>query len=186
MFPIQVEGPAVEPVLLSEMKAYLRVDDDAENDLISGLVKAARLMVEAAARRALVAQTWRLMLHEWPSSRSLALPLSPLIAIDKVEVFDAAGVATPLAREAIEVDSDDDPPRIFFLHTPAPGRSRHGIAIEFRAGYGALAEDVPAPLRLAIKVIVARWFENRGDVAGEPSLPVEALTLIAPFQRPRL
>lgn len=186
MFPIQVEGPAVEPVLLPEMKTYLRVDDDAENDLIAGLVTAARLMVEAASRRVLVAQKWRLMLHQWPSSSSLALPLSPLIAIDKVEVFDATGLATPLAAQAIEVDSDDDPPRIFFLDTPPPGRSRHGIAVDFRAGYGALAEDVPAPLRLAIKVIVARWFENRGDVAGEQSLPAEALSLIAPFQRRRL
>ena len=69
-----------------------------------------------------------------------------------------------------------DPPRIFFLDTPPPGRSRHGIAVDFRAGYGALAEDVPAPLRLAIKVIVARWFENRGDVAGSNLPPKPRLS----------
>jgi uncharacterized phiE125 gp8 family phage protein len=168
------------------MKAYLRVDDDAENELIAGLIKAARLMVEAASRRLLIAQKWRLMLHDWPASRFIALPLSPLIAIDKVEVFDAAGIATPLAAEAIEVDNLQDPPEVRFLLTPPPGKTSHGIAVDFSAGYGPTPDEVPATLRLALKIIVARWFENRGDVAGEQSLPPEALALIAPFQRPRL
>ncbi len=186
MFPIQVEGPAVEPVSLPEMKAHLRVDDDGEDELIAGLVKAARMMVEAASRRVLIAQKWRLMLHDWPATRSLVLPLSPLIAVDTVEVFDAAGIATALPADSIEVDSFEDPPRVDFVSVPQPGRSRNGIAIAFRAGYGPGAEDVPAPLRLAVKMIVARWFENRGDIAAEPSLPGEALALIAPFPRPRL
>ncbi|KAB0264793.1 hypothetical protein FEZ63_21490 [Microvirga brassicacearum] len=186
MFPILVEGPAVEPVSLADMKAYLRVDDDAEDDLIAGLVKAARLVVETASRRVLVAQKWRLLLHAWPPSRSIALPLSPLIAVEKIEVFDEAGIATPLAADAFEVDSLQDPPLVWFNATPEPGRSRHGIAIDFRAGYGPAAEDVPATLRLALKIIVAQWFENRGDVAGVQNPPPEALALIAPFQRPRL
>ena len=48
MIPIFVDGPAVEPIPLSEMKAYLRVDDDdsAQDAVIAGLVKAARLTVE--------------------------------------------------------------------------------------------------------------------------------------------
>jgi uncharacterized phiE125 gp8 family phage protein len=185
MFPIQVEGPAVEPVSLLDMKAHLRVDDDAEDELVTGLVKAARLMVEAACGRVLVSQKWRLMLHHWPA-RALALPLSPLIAIDKVEVFDAAGIGATMPADAIEVDSFEDPPHVAFISPPAPGRARHGIAIDFRAGFGPTPEDVPEPLRLALKIIAARWFENRGDVVGEQSLPAEALALIAPFRRPRL
>jgi hypothetical protein len=41
-------------------------------------------------------------------------------------------------------------------------------------------------LKLAIKLLVAHWFENRGDVAGEQILPPDALALVAPFQRLRL
>jgi uncharacterized phiE125 gp8 family phage protein len=73
MNPILVEGPAVEPVSLADMKAHLRVDDDAEDALIEGLVKAARLMVEAASRRLLVSQTWRVLLDRWPEGGTLLL-----------------------------------------------------------------------------------------------------------------
>jgi uncharacterized phiE125 gp8 family phage protein len=186
MTPILVDGPAVEPVGLPEMKAYLRVDDDAEDDLVGGLIKAARLVVEAAARRLLIAQGWRVTLDRWPESGVLMLPLSPLIVVEGITVVDSAGAETELAQELIEADALSDPPRIAVASPPRPGRERNGIAIALRAGYGATPDDVPATLRLAIKILVARWFENRGDVAGAQTLPPEALALIAPFRRARL
>jgi uncharacterized phiE125 gp8 family phage protein len=69
---------------------------------------------------------------------------------------------------------------------PAPGKARNGIEIGLRAGYGASPDAVPATLRLAIRILVAHWFENRGDVIGEQILPPEAMALVAPFQRARL
>ncbi|NIX76894.1 head-tail connector protein [Microvirga terricola] len=184
MHPILIDGPAVEPVTLTEMKAYLRVDDDAEDELIAGLIKASRLMVEAAARRILIAQGWRLMLDRWPEGRTVPLPLSPVLSIESVRVFDAAGTASEVSAEVIDADLFADPPRL--TATAAPERAANGIIIDLRAGYGVASDDVPDPLRLAIKILVARWFENRGDVAGDQTLPAEALALIAPFQRPRL
>jgi hypothetical protein len=35
-------------------------------------------------------------------------------------------------------------------------------------------------------MLVARWFENRGDVAGLQTLPAEVQALVAPYQRARL
>lgn len=186
MNPIQVEGPAVEPVALSDMKAHLRVDDDAEDDLIEGLIKAARLMVEAASRRLLIAQTWRVHVDCWPEDGTLLLPLSPLIAVESITVADSSGTGIAIPPERIDADALSDPPRIVVIDPPIPGRARNGIAVTVRAGYGAAPEDVPATLRLAIKIMAARWFENRGDVAGDQTLPPDALALIAPFRRARL
>jgi hypothetical protein len=45
MVPIALDGPAVEPVSVPEMRAYLRLDHEAEDELIAGLVKAGRLLV---------------------------------------------------------------------------------------------------------------------------------------------
>ncbi|HST93408.1 MAG TPA: head-tail connector protein [Microvirga sp.] len=188
MIPIFVSGPAVEPITLAEMKAYLRVDDDdaAQDDLISGLIKAARLMIEAASRRILIEQSWRVVLDRWPCNRVILLPLAPLIAVDAIRITDAAGTASDLPESAFEADALSDPPRIVASGAPDPGRPRHGISIELRAGYGTTAEAVPATLKLAIRILVAHWFENRGDVVGEQILPPEALALVAPFQRARL
>lgn len=183
---ILIDGPAVEPIPLAEMKAYLRVDDDGQDELIAGLVKAARLMVEAASRRILIEQRWRLTLDRWPQNRHVVLPLSPVMAIDDVQVFDASGAPAAVPADAIAPDLTGEPPGVTVSPSPQPGRERNGIAIDLRAGYGASADSVPAPLRLAIKILVARWFENRGDVAGAQSLPAEALALVAPFQRTRL
>ncbi|RDI58718.1 head-tail connector protein [Microvirga subterranea] len=186
MNPIQVEGPAVEPVALADMKAHLRVDHDAEDALIEGLTKAARLMVEAASRRLLVEQTWRVALDRWPETGTLLLPLSPLIAVESITFVDASGGSIAIPPERIDADAMSDPPRIAVSDPPQPGRARNGIVVTVRAGYGAAPGDVPATLRLAIKIIVARWFENRGDLAGDQTLPPDALAMIAPFRRARL
>lgn len=187
MVPILVDGPAVEPVGLSEMHAYLRIQETAEDELTSGLIKAARLMVEAFSRRILVEQRWQIVLDRWPSRRVITLPLSPLIAIDRIQVKDAVGIAVDVPATAYQTDALADPPRIFIGDAaPDPGTATGGIIVELRAGFGPTADHVPAPLRLAMKILVARWFENRGDVEGTQSLPAEALALVAPFRRARL
>lgn len=186
MIPIFVEGPAVEPITLPEMKAYLRVDDETEDDLIAGLIKAARLMVEAASRRILIDQRWRVILDRWPQGGTVMLPLSPVIAVENIKVFDADGSATEIAPDAIAFDGISDPPRLTLANPPEPGKARNGISIDLRAGYGADPDAVPAGLKLAMKILVADWFENRGDVAGEQFLPPQAVALVSPFQRMRL
>jgi len=188
MIPIFIAGPAVEPVTLGEMKTYLRLDDDdgTQDELIGGLVKAARLTVEAASRKILIEQQWRVVLDTWPAGGTVLLPLSPLIAVERIAVTDAAGTAVDLPAGAYYTDLASDPPRVAILDPVQPGRARNGISIALRAGYGTMAEAVPATLRLAIRILVAHWFENRGDVVGEQILPPEAFALVAPFQRARL
>ncbi len=53
----------MEPVSLVEAKAFLRVDDTAEDGLIrSADLRPARLHVEGVTGRALIAQSWRVVL----------------------------------------------------------------------------------------------------------------------------
>jgi len=186
MNAVLVAGPAVEPIGLDEMRAFLRLDDSAQDDLVASLIKATRHCVEASSGRLLIAQTWRLALDRWPESPAVSLPLSPLIAIETIRVFNGTGTAEILASALYRLDAAADPPRVIIdAVAPAPGRSLHGIELDLRVGYGATADAVPAPLRQAIRMLAARWFEHRGDET-DIQLPPDLLALIAPFRRPRL
>src|SRR5690242_18760477 len=57
-----IAGPGEEPVSLAEAKAFARIDGSDEDALVGALIAAARLHVESLTGRALITQTWRLVL----------------------------------------------------------------------------------------------------------------------------
>ena len=189
MTPLALTPPAIEPIPLAEAKAFLRLDQPDEDDLLATLITAARLMIEAASGRMLIAQGWRIVIDRWPEGGELRLPLSPVAAIVAARVYDAAGQAQTVPPTALQLDALADPPVIRVAGAvPAPGRARGAIEIDLTAGYGPSATDVPALLRQAVLRLAARWFELRGDVAGRDAaaLPAEIMALVAPFRRARL
>ncbi len=88
MISYLLAGPAEEPVSLGEAKAFLRLDGDAEDGLVTTLIAAARLHLEGTTGRALVSQSWRVVLDAWPDSRVVALPVAPLVSLSAITAFD--------------------------------------------------------------------------------------------------
>jgi len=189
MTPLALTPPAQEPVSLAEARAFLRLDQTDEDDLLGTLITAARLMVEAASGRLLVDQTWRIVIDRWPDGGEIRLPLSPVSAVTAARVYDVLGAAQPVATNALQLDPLADPPVLRIVaEVPEIGRGRAAIEIDIVAGFGATAAAVPALLRQGVLRLAARWFERRGDVVGRDALalPPEILALIAPFRRARL
>src|SRR5215203_4639596 len=118
------------------------------------------LVVEAAAGRQLVEQSWRLTLDRWPCRRAVLLPLSPLIRIERIRVFDRFGAPEDLAAALYRAERASDPPRIVIESAaPEPGLAAQGIEIDIVVG-GPAAGDVPPPLAQSVRMLVARWFES--------------------------
>ncbi|MGL4438321.1 MAG: head-tail connector protein [Bosea sp. (in: a-proteobacteria)] len=189
MRPILLTPPAAEPVTLAEAKLYLRIDAIDEDDLIRTLIVAARLLIEAASGRLLLHQTWRLVLDAWPVSGTARLPLAPVSQIVAARVFNAQGMPGIVAASALALETAADPPALWVqAAVPGPGRAMAGIEIDVLAGFGASATAVPEPFRQAILIMVARWFEQRGDVSqrGDARLPADVLALISPYRRVRI
>jgi uncharacterized phiE125 gp8 family phage protein len=179
----------MEPVTLAETRQFLRLDQTDEDALLTTLITAARLMIEAQAGRCLIEQPWRIVLDRWPAGGEIRLPLSPLIRIEAARVYDVLGEAQAVAPASLTLDVAADPPLIRVTgEVPEIGRSHGAIEIDVAAGFGATAAAVPAPLRQAVLRLAARWFEQRGDVAGRDAqaLPAAIAALVAPFRRGRL
>lgn len=188
---VMTSGPACEPVTLQDAKAHLRIDHASEDVLISSLILTSRLHIESALDLALIDQTWTLQLDAWPGGGSLDLPLSPLKTVSAVRVKNAAGGTTTIAPQSYIVDAASRPARIVFEpgSQPRAGTRAAGIEVVFTAGFGTEPSHVPAPLRHAILMLVAHWYDNR-DVpeAGSPAarIPEQIGDLIAPFRKIRL
>ncbi|MGL4494866.1 MAG: head-tail connector protein [Beijerinckiaceae bacterium] len=188
MTPVLLEAPSAEPVSLADMKEWLRVTAADEDLLITRLIAAARLTVEAASGQILMAQKWRLVLDAWPAGGIIRVPLKPLISCDAVRVFSSPSASEIVPLSQYETDLRSDPARLVLTGAlPAPARAAGGIEIDVTAGFGATAAAVPGDLVQAVKLLAAHWFERRGDEPGSaPPLPQNVVALVAPWRRVRL
>lgn len=185
-------GPAVEPVTLAEAKAHLRVDGSAEDTLISSLIITSRLHVEAALGLAMITQSWSYFLDAWPPGDVLALPLRPVQSIAAVKLYAPDESVEVVPSDIYLLDGAGTPARLVrhgSLPWPKPARTANGIEVAFVAGYGAAAANVPAPIRQAILLLIAHWYEHREPVAiGAASAPVPPMVadLLQPYRPVRL
>lgn len=182
-----IAAPAIEPVSLAEMKLWLRLDTADEDALVTGLIAAARALVEREARRVLITQGWRIALDGWPPG-PVVLPVGPVQTVSAVRVFNASAVPTTINPASYRFDASSDPARLWITGAVTwPELIAGGIEIDITCGYGSAAADVPEPLKLAIRLLVARWYEHRGDDAPEvPAMPADIAPLVSVYRRPRL
>ena len=185
MASIILAGPELEPITLDDAKQFLRVEHDDDDDLIASLIAGARIHIETQTRRALITQNWRLTRDTWPATGCVALLPVPVQTLDAVRVHELDGTSFAPDLSKFTLDKGDAPARLGFIHgaPPEPRWPVAGIEIDITCGYGD-PEDVPEPLRQAIRMLVAHWYENRG-IIGENHfvpLPQSAAALIASYR----
>jgi|SRR6185312_7197622 len=185
MSSILLTGPAVEPLSLDEAKIFLRVEHNTDDQLITALIVAARLHVEAQIQAALITQSWRLTLDGWPCQGRVLVRPGPLQALIAARIFDMQGHAQAFDTQAFVPDPGASTLSFMPWVLPVPGRVAAGIELDVTAGFGDTASDVPEPLRHAVRLLAAHWYENRALVSGADQavvLPATVAALIAPYR----
>lgn len=186
---IRTVDPAVEPVTLAEAKAHLRIEQSGEDELITGLIAAARQEVERQTGQAMIDQDWRLVLDRWPEDPVVSLDRHPVRGVLSVTIYGADGGASVLPPADYQLDPVSRPARLALLQRPRPGLAMNGIEIDFRTGYGATGVEVPDLLRRAVLMLVGHWYEFRGAYGpGDQPVawPVAYERLIAGFRQSAL
>ncbi len=202
-----VSGPVVEPVSLSDIKAQARIDGTADDAFLNTLIVAARQWAEQYTGCALLTQSWRLWLDQWPvgsdpwwdgtrdgaivaaAAQAISLPKAPLQNVTEVRVYQADDTSTVWPAGAYQVDNIARPGRLVLRagqSWPSPGRAAQGVAVSFVAGY-ASAAAVPEPIKAALKQLVAHWYEQRGE-ATPPMVeaPYGVRALLNPYRMRQL
>jgi len=179
--------PPVTPAIPTETLAeHLHLNTAApeldETETLRRFIEAATATIERQTQTALIMQTWRWSTPSW----CVPLPLTPVAAVESVDIIDDAGNAAPWEGW-------------FLVHASQPrigtrkGQIRPVIpsdgyaAITFTAGYGTGWTDVPADVRQAVTLLAAHYYEHR-DAATDPlaALPFGVASLIAPYRPIRL
>ena len=190
-----VTAPTQEPVTITEAKSWARIPYDDDDELVEGMLLAAREHVEQILGRALLTQTWDYFLDTFPfgglaplrytygspyavavprlnasyPSGEMSVPRPKLQSVTWLNYVDGDTMQlVTLDPSQYTVDPYRVPARIvpaYGLVWPAALSVPNTINLRFVAGYGDTPEMVPNRIRQAIKVLVATMYEQRESVA---------------------
>jgi len=158
-------APTIEPLDLLDVKTYLRVDHNSDDNLINSLILSARQACEKATGLSLINRSYNLYIDEW-TSNSLFLPRPPLVSISAINIYAEDGSSSLYAAINYFVDNNGFSPRIVLNSgavTPLASRKANGIEIQYIAGYGILTSDIPELLKQGMMQLITYIYEHRGD-----------------------
>jgi hypothetical protein len=201
-------------VSIADFKLFARIDssDVTENALIESLVFLAQDMAESYTGRAITTQTLQLFLDRLPfyqderlregvftapdlqsNPNYIVLPKPNLISVTHVKHYNNDNTSVTFASTNYYVDESSQQGRIVLKNgvswpTASELRNANAYEVQYVAGYGNTATDVPKPLVQAIKMLALHLYENREIATGSNvnMIPNTVAMLFAPYKVQRL
>ena len=172
----QVTAPSGTAINLHYLKSqHLRLTSSAaENDRLTQAINAATLQCEYLTGRAILPQTWALVLDRFPPR--IEIPKPPLMSVTSIQYVDVDGATQTLGgsiysvkrqysercrRSVIDLAYDQD--------WPETRPQRDAVTVTFRAGYvedpdgSPEVVDVPADIQDGIAMRAAELYKQRSD-----------------------
>ena len=180
-------------VPVAQLKDHLRLgsgfaDDDVQDGLLAGHLRAAMGAIEARTGKILIARQFGWTLSAWRDATAQPLPVAPVTEVTEVVLTAADGAETEVPQARWMLEQDQHRPYLMPLGAMLPTVPRGGtVRIALQAGYGPLWSDLPADLAQAVIMLAAHYYENRHSVAQEvPGLPAPVVALIEGHRSLRL
>lgn len=186
---LQALTTSINPVLLADVKAHLRIGDTNDDVTLAAFLGAAFEYVETETRQQLCTRQYLLTYDGFPGERcfpfwhdqadngvaaypdrrgrewrTIKLPKPPLQSVQSLAYTDAGGNPQTLDPATYTVDPTAMPGRIVLKpgqSWPQTEGSANCVRITYTAGYSADAANVPTILRQGILLLVGHYYENR-------------------------
>lgn len=183
-------GPSTEPLLLEEVKDYMRLPSEQKEDdnLITDLITRCRRLAEEKSGVVLLNQTFRLTLDNWPGYREpwwdgvvettiselygphdqrlIRLPRFPLQSVDTMTVFDTAGASSTVTIADVFIVDTNSIPGVLTLQFgatwPIATQPITAIRIDYTAGFGTTRQSIPETLRGGLLDLIDYVYNHRG------------------------
>lgn len=180
-----VTGPATEPLTYSEVKAFLRLNDDSEQTFVTTLITIARQIVEGQTWRPLISQTWALQFDASELNLFISnINKAPIISIDSVTYYDVNNALQTLSPTLYETDIYGNPARFRLKSIPNVYDRMGALIVNFVCGY-TNAAAVPQAIKQAMLLIIGHLYENRQDVVTGTQvneIPLASRYLLEPYR----
>ena len=175
-----ITEPSREPVQLSEVKSYLGItdDDDSQDDVILGHIKAARKKVESYLNRSLITQTLEIAFKDWPDN--LYLDQMPVQSITSIIYTDDDGTDQTLSTAYYSLDDYSVRHKVYLNYSydwPSARDVENSIKVRYVAGYGTTGASVPDDILQAMMIIIGNWV--RYQASAESGLPISTIPYAA-------
>jgi len=196
----------------SDQKSFMRVDFSDDDTLIGELIKTAQNMAEEYTGRAITNQTLQLFLDRLPyysdeqlregvytapdlnsNANYIVLPKPPVSTISHVKYYANDDTASTFAASNYYKDTTSTIARVVLKNgsswpTLSELRQANAYEVQYVAGYGSSASDVPTPIVHAIKLLATHLYENREIVTSMSvnSIPNTVAALLNPYRILRL
>lgn len=188
MSTLCISPPTVDPVTVDEVKLHLKIDHDAEDLLLAGYISAARVVCEKQLQRTLITTTWRTMLPgfpfgcpAWSRRGNPALPANaiflengPVQSVANVSYLDPDGILCMLPAQAYQLQVWSGLDVLVPEHGtawPATQSGLQSVTVDYVAGFGDAAANIPAPIRSWILLAVGDLYAQRLRSGEKPVVP---------------
>ena len=171
-----------EVLTLAEVKTHLRVDDTADNDLITNLITAVRTWTERVLGRIFITRSVTEYFDAFPAG-DIVPKWSPLITAT-IQYVDTAGDTQDWDPDNYRSDTYNEPARISLAYGqsyPSTRNITNAVILTYTAGFGSEASDTPDDIKQAMLLFIGHLYEHRESVTEykleEAPMAVQSLLL---------
>lgn len=178
-----IEDPGMAAALaagLGEAKAYLRIEEDQEDEALGGFIRSAAGIAEGFLAEAQIIRSFRETIAAGREWRRLGR--TPVRAITAVEALAADGTAAllPVDAYAIDIDAYGDG----WVRLAQPVEEKR-LIVTYQAGRASGWAGIDEPIRQGMIRLVAHLYSHR-DGADDRGPPSAIAALWRPYRRMRI